>query len=319
MGVDCLRISVTNRCNLQCLYCDPLGGCDVTEREEALTTQQIKRAAGLFVQCGIRKVRVTGGEPLLKENIVPLIHELADIVGIDDLSLTTNGVLLESLAAELKAAGLQRVNVSVDSMDRETYRRITGFDLLPTVTRSIQKAIEVGLTPVKINSVIVKGFNDGNDQIAALAEMSVHWPIAVRFIEYCPTNTCTRSAADYLPNRVARTIIERKFGPLSGAVMEPGNGPALYFKIRDSAGAIGFISGRSSIFCGSCSRLRMTRDGKLKPCLYSAQSYDLGKLIRKQAPDEHIRNFLNRVMSEKTHFTKLNSLKEEFCMCGIGG
>lgn len=319
MGVDCLRISVTNRCNLQCLYCDPLGNCDVTECEEVLTTEQIKRSVGLFIQCGVRKVRVTGGEPLLTENIVPLIHALADIAGIEDMSLTTNGVLLESLAAELKAAGLQRVNVSVDSMDRETYRRITGFDLLPTVTRSIQKAIEVGLTPVKINSVIVRGFNDSDEQIAALAEMSLRLPVAVRFIEYCPTNTRTRPAADYLPNRIVRTIIERAFGPLSGAGMACGNGPALYFKIRDSAGAIGFISGRSSIFCGSCSRLRMTSDGKLMPCLYSAQSYDLGKLIRKQAPDEHIRNFLHRVMSEKTHFKKLNSLKEEFCMCGIGG
>jgi cyclic pyranopterin phosphate synthase len=319
MGVDCLRISVTNKCNLQCLYCDPLGGCDVTECEKVLTTEQIKRAVRLFVQCGVRKIRVTGGEPLLKEDITWLIHELADIAGIEDVSLTTNGVLLDSLAAELKAAGLQRVNVSIDSMDRETYRRITGFDLLPIVIRSIQKAIEVGLAPVKINSVIVRGFNDSDKQITALAEMSLDLPVAVRFIEYCPTNTYTRRPADYVPNRVVWTIIERKFGPLSSAMMSPGNGPALYFKIRDSAGAIGFISGRSSIFCGSCSRLRMTSDGKLLPCLYSAHTYNLGRIIRSDATDRQIRHFLRRVISEKTHFTKLNSIKEKFSMCGIGG
>jgi len=319
MGVDYLRISVTNRCNLQCVYCDPLGSCVITECEEALTIEEMKRAVGLLVTCGIRRVRITGGEPLLKENVVRLIRALADIAGIEDLSLTTNGVFLEPLAAELKAAGLQRINVSVDSMDRETYRRITGFDLLPSVAGGIHKAMEVNLKPVKINSVIVKGLNDSDDQITALAEMSVHFPIVVRFIEYCPTNTCTRPAADYLPNRVVRTIIEREFGLLSGVVMVYGNGPALYFKIRDSAGAIGFISGRSSIFCQSCSRLRMTSDGKLMPCLYSLQTYNLGKLIRNEASDGQIQNFLKTVIRGKTRFTKLNSYKEEFCMCGIGG
>ncbi len=319
MGVDCLRISVTDRCNLRCLYCDPSGGRDVNEREDALTTEEIRRCVGLFVESGIRKIRVTGGEPLLKENIVKLIHELADIPGIEDLALTTNGVLLEKLAAELKIAGLQRVNVSVDSMDRQTYRRITGFDLLPIVARGIQKAIEAGLRPVKINSVIVRGFNDGNDQITALAEMSRHLPVAVRFIEYYPTNTCTRPAADYVPNRNIRAVIERAFGPLSGTLMAQGNGPARYFKIKDSAGVIGFISGRSSNFCGSCRRLRMTCYGRLMPCLYSARTYDLGELIRKQAPDAQIRNLLDKAISEKIHFTKLNPLKKEFCMCGIGG
>ena len=319
MGVDYLRISVTDNCNLQCVYCDPLSCCGMTDSEEALTTEEMKRAVGLLVKCGIRKVRITGGEPLLKENIIQLICELADIAGIEDLSLTTNGVLLDPLVVELQAAGLQRINVSVDSTDRQTYRRITGFDMLPNVIGGIHKAIEVGLKPVKINSVIIKGLNDSDTQIAALAEMSVHLPVAVRFIEYCPTNTCTRPAADYMPNRVVRSVIEREFGPLSGAVMAPGSGPAFYFKIKDSAGAIGFISGRSSIFCQSCTRLRMTSDGKLMPCLYSAQTYDLGKRIRSDAPDKQIRDLLNMIISEKILFTKLNSFKKDFCMCGIGG
>lgn len=319
MDIDYLRISVTDKCNLQCVYCNPLGGCHVAPPDEVLTVDEIKRAVRLLVDCGIRKVRITGGEPLLREDIVRLINELAAITGIEDLSLTTNGVVLETLAAELKVAGLQRVNVSVDSMDRETYQRITGFDLLPVVAGGIHKAIDVGLTPVKINSVIVRGLNDTDKQIVALADMSVHLPVAVRFIEYCPTNTYTKSATDYLPNRMVRAVIEREFEPLSGALTALGSGPGLYFKIRGSAGMIGFISGRSSIFCRSCTRLRLTSNGKLMPCLYSAQTYDLGKLIRNAAADEPIRDFLKIVISEKTRFTKWNSFKEEISMCGIGG
>ncbi|OHB79140.1 MAG: cyclic pyranopterin phosphate synthase MoaA [Planctomycetes bacterium RBG_16_55_9] len=319
MNVDYLRISVTDRCNLQCVYCNPLGCCQVTQSDEVLIAEEIKRAVRLLVDCGIRKVRITGGEPLVREDIVALVGELAGVDGIEDLSLTTNGVFLGALAPELKAAGLQRVNVSVDSMDRHTYKRISGFDLLPSVVGGVHKAMEVGLTPVKINSVVIKGLNDSDEQIAALAEMSVRLPVAVRFIEYYPTNTHTRPAADYVPNRMVRTIIERWFGPLSGAVMAPGNGPALYFKIRDSAGAIGFISGRSSIFCHSCSRLRLTSSGKLMPCLYSARTYDLGTLMRNDATDEQIRDFVKVILSEKNRFTKSNSFKEEFSMCGVGG
>ena len=319
MSVDYLRISVTDKCNLHCVYCNPFGCCDVTPCNGVLTVEEIKRSVSLLVECGIRKVRITGGEPLLRGDITRLVGELAGIAGLEDLSLTTNGVFLETFAPELKAAGLQRVNISVDSLDRETYRRISGFDLLPNVIASIHKAIEVGLTPVKINSVIVKELNDSDEQITALATMSVRLPLAVRFIEYSPTNSWISPAVNYVPNSMVRAIIEREFGLLSSVVMAQGNGPALYYKIKDSAGAIGFISGRSSIFCPSCTRLRLTSDGKLKPCLYAARTYDLRSLLRNGATDEQIRDFLNRVIGEKTLFTKLNSFKEEFSMCGIGG
>ncbi len=289
------------------------------ERGEILRIEEIRRIVRLFAECGIKKVRLTGGEPLLRSNIVQLVHELAAIAGIEELSITTNGVFLEQLAAKLKGAGLQRVNISVDSIERETYKRITGFDLLPEVIKGIYRAIEVGLRPVKINSVIIKGANDSKTQIAALAGMSVHLPVAVRFIEYCPTNRCTRPASDYLPNRAVRAIIERKYGALCDVVMGHGNGPALYFKIRDSAGAIGFISGRSAIFCSSCSRLRLTSDGQLMPCLYSARAHDLKRLIRNGASDRQMQDFLDRIITEKVNYTKLNSFKEDFSMCKIGG
>ncbi len=319
MNVDYLRISVTDRCNLRCIYCNPLGDCGCIEPREILRFEEIERIARLFTECGINKFRLTGGEPLVRKDIFRLVDKLATIPNIDELALTTNGVLLEPLAVQLKAAGLQRINISVDSAERESYKQITGFDLLPKVTEGIRKAIEAGLTPVKINSVIIKGLNDSEEQILALAAMSVDLQVTVRFIEYCPTGKYTNSASDYLPNREVRAIIERKYGPLFSVVMEHSPGPALNFKFRDSAGAVGFISGRSSIFCHSCNRLRLTSDGKIKPCLYSSHTYDLKKLIRNQASDRQIRDLLKRIISEKGNYTKLNSLKEGFSMCKVGG
>jgi len=277
------------------------------------------RIVQLFAECGIKKLRLTGGEPLLRRDIVRLVRELAAIAEIEDISVTTNGIFLESSVAELKAAGLRRVNISVDSIERRTYKRITGHDSLPKVLTGICRAIEVGLTPVKINSVIIKGLNDSAGQIIALTGMSINLPLSVRFIEYSPTNRSTRPAADYVPNSHVRAIIEREYGSLSSTIISPGNGPAEYFKVPGSAGTIGFISGRSSNFCRSCSRLRLTSDGKLMPCLYSARSYDLKRLIRNNQSDRQICGFLNKIIVEKANYTKLNSLREEFSMCKIGG
>jgi len=308
MSVDYLRISVSDKCNLRCIYCNPLGDCDFVECGEILHSEEIERIAGLFAECGIRKIRLTGGEPLTRKDIVGLVGRLAGIAAIESLALTTNGVLLERFAEPLKAAGLQRINISVDSMDRDSYKLITGFDLLAQVTG-----------PVKVNSVIIKDFNDNAGQILALAEMSIRLPLTVRFIEYCPTGRYANAVSDYLPNREVRAVIERRYGPLSDFVEEHNHGPALTFKIKDSAGAIGFISGRSSTFCGSCSRLRLTCDGKIMPCLYSSNSYDLKKLIRGGASDQRIKDLLKRIISEKGHYTKINSLKDNFSMCEVGG
>lgn len=319
MSIDCLRVSVTDRCNLRCVYCHPLPDCGLIEHEEILGFEEILRIVRLFTKCGIKKLRLTGGEPLLRRDIVRLVSELAAIAGIEELSATTNGVFLEKLAAKLKAAGLHRVNISVDSIERETYERITGFDLLPGVIEGIYRAIDAGLTPVKINSVIIKGLNDSEEQITALAGLSVGLPVSVRFIEYCPTNKSTRPATDYVPNASVRAVIERKYGALSRAVMSCGNGPAEYFKAPDSAGTIGFISGRSKTFCRSCSRIRLTSDGKVMPCLYSARAHDIKTLISSGQSDRQIRDFLNRIITEKVNYTKSNSLKEEFSMCKIGG
>jgi len=319
MSVDYLRISVSDSCNLKCLYCNPLGDCGFIGHSEILYLDEIEHIVRLFTECGISKVRLTGGEPLVRKDIAQLIGKLTSIPAIESLALTTNGVLLENLAGSLKAAGLQRINISIDSVDRDSYKLITGFDLLDKVIDGIYKAIEVGLTPVKINSVIIKDFNDNTEQILALAQMSIRLPLIVRFIEYCPTGKNANPVSDYVSNKNVRAIIERKYGPLSDFVEEHNHGPALTFKIKDSAGAIGFISGRSSMFCNSCSRLRLTSDGKVMPCLYSARAYDLRKLIRDSASDAAILEFLRKIISEKGSYTKMNSLKDYFSMCEVGG
>ncbi|RKY11390.1 MAG: GTP 3',8-cyclase MoaA [Planctomycetota bacterium] len=316
-SIDYLRISVTDRCNLRCIYCDPLQDCEFMPRKEILTFEEIHRIVELFAQCGITKIRLTGGEPLIRTNIVQLVRQLAPIRGIDELTLTTNGVLLESMAAELKAAGLKRVNVSLDTTSRGNYKQITGFDLFEKVMKGIYKALEVGLKPVKMNSVIIQGVNVS--QVPALARMSVELPVAARFIEYCPTGRNTRPASSYVPNSEVRRIIEHKFGPLTSTLSARGNGPAMYFKIADSAGCIGFISGASGFFCRSCNRLRLTSDGNVRPCLYSAHSYDLKGLIRGGANDRQVLDLLKRIIAEKKNFTKLNSFTEDFCMRSVGG
>ncbi|MBN2594909.1 MAG: GTP 3',8-cyclase MoaA [Sedimentisphaerales bacterium] len=318
MSIDCLRLSVTDKCNLRCVYCHPQPDCRPTEHEDILGFEEMLRIVRLFAECGIKKLRLTGGEPLIRCDIVRLVRKLGAIAGIKDLSITTNGVFLESLATELKDAGLQRINISVDSIERKTYERITGFDLLPKVIEGIHRAIDIGLKPVKINCVIIKDLNDSEEQITALSGMSTSLPVSIRFIEYYPTNNSTRPATDYVPNAAVRAVIERKYGSLTRTVMSIGNGPAEYFKVPGSAGTIGFISGRSSNFCLSCSRLRLTSDGKVMPCLYSARSHDLKRLISSQG-EKAIRDFLSEIIAEKANYTKLNSLKEEFSMCKIGG
>jgi cyclic pyranopterin phosphate synthase len=316
-NVDYLRVSVTDRCNLRCIYCNPLGDRGLRDREGILSFDEIHRVVRLCAECGIRKVRLTGGEPLMCRNIADLIRKLAAVAGIEDLSLTTNGVFLGAMAAQLKAAGLKRVNISLDAVDRGCYQQMTGFDLLPQVLEGMHKAIEVDLTPVRLNCVVMREHN--LSQVAALAEMTHRLPVSVRFIEYCPTSRVTGPAGGYVPNSEVRSIIESQFGPLSDVVVPDAGGPAVYFKTQGAAGAVGFISGRSSVFCHDCSRLRLTSDGKIKPCLHADRYYDVRGLLRGGAGDEAIRDLIQRVLREKSRYTRITSTAEDFLMQNIGG
>ncbi len=317
MNIDYLRVSVTDRCNLRCIYCNPLGHAHLAEGQGTLGTDEIVRVVGLCSQCGIRRVRLTGGEPLLREDIVDLVQRLAGIPSVDDLSMTTNGVLLASMAAELKEAGLRRVNISLDALDRECYRRIAGADVLSRVIDGMHRALDVGLAPVRINCVVMRDVN--LSQVEALAEMSLRLPVAVRFIEYCPTTRLTGPASCYVPNSEVRATIESRFGPLAALVVPDSGGPAVYFNIENAAGAIGFISGRSSVFCRQCTRLRLSSDGRIKPCLYDGYSYDVKKLLRGGAGDDAILSLLRKALREKNQHTKLNAAAGDFLMQQIGG
>jgi cyclic pyranopterin phosphate synthase len=317
MNVDYLRVSITDRCNLRCVYCNPLGDHGLREREGILDFEEICRVVRLCAECGIRKVRLTGGEPLLCRNIVGLVHRLAAVPGIEDLSLTTNGVFLGPMAAQLRAAGLKRVNVSLDAVDRECYRRMTGFDLLPRVLDGLHQALAVGLTPVRLNCVVMRDRN--LSQVIPLAEMMLHLPVSVRFIEYCPTSRITGRADEYVPNAEVRRIIGTHFGPLRNVAMPQAGGPAVYGRMEGAAGAIGFISGRSEVFCQACSRLRLSSDGKIKPCLHADRCYDVRRLLRGGAGDEVIRDLIRRIIGEKSHYTRITSTAGDFLMQSIGG
>jgi cyclic pyranopterin phosphate synthase len=315
--IDYLRVSITDRCNLRCLYCNPTGREHLTDRGSMLTFAEICRAVGLFARCGFRRVRLTGGEPLVREGIIDLVRGLAGISGIEEVTLTTNGVSLAALAGPLQQAGLNQVNVSLDAVTEACYQRITGSNLLPQVMDGIRTAQEVGLSPVKINAVVMKDINV--TEIPALARLSLTLPLLVRFIEYCPTDRQTQAVDLYVPNGEVRRLLEREFGRLSPVVLARGGGPAVYFKMRDSAGAVGFISGRSSVFCGQCNRLRLSSEGHIKPCLYSRRSYDMGTLLRENAGDEAILNLIGEVLGAKRQYTRLSSADGSFSMQSIGG
>jgi cyclic pyranopterin phosphate synthase len=317
MNVDYLRVSVTDRCNLRCIYCNPLGDRGLKDREGILDFDEIHRVVRLCAECGIRKVRLTGGEPLMCRNIADLVHRLAVVAGIEDLSLTTNGVLLGRMAADLKAAGLTRVNISLDAVDEQCYRRMTGSDLLSRVLDGMYQALEVGLTPVRLNCVVMREHN--LSQVVGLARLTLQMPVSVRFIEYCPTSRVTGPASDYVPNREVRQTIESQLGRLSPAVAPNAGGPAVYFKVERAAGMVGFISGRSTVFCHDCSRLRLTSDGKIRPCLHADRYYDLKDLLRGSAGDEAILDLIRRALREKSRYTRTTSTAEDFLMQSIGG
>lgn len=316
-SVDYLRVSVTDRCNLRCIYCNPRGDQGLREREGILSFDEIHRVVRLGAECGIRKVRLTGGEPLMRRDIADLTRKIAAVPGIEDLSLTTNGVLLGSMATALRAAGLKRVNISVDAVDRQCYQQMTGSDLLPQVLDGMHKAIEVGLAPVRLNCVVMREQN--LSQVVPLARMTRQTPVSVRFIEYCPTSRVTGPAGGYVPNGEVRRLVEAQLGPLSPLVLPDAGGPAVYFKSEGAVGAIGFICGRSTVFCHDCSRLRLTSDGKIRPCLHADRHYDVKELLRTGADDEAILNLIRKALREKGRYTRIGSTAEDFLMQSIGG
>ncbi|MGD8192333.1 GTP 3',8-cyclase MoaA [Brevibacillus ginsengisoli] len=264
---DYLRISVTDRCNLRCVYCMPPEGVEFQPHDQILRYEEIVEVVKVAAKLGVKRLRLTGGEPLVRREIEKLVAMLSAIEGIEDIALTTNGIYLAQKAAVLKEAGVTRVNISLDSMKAERFREITrGGDLL-RVLEAIDRSIEVGFSPVKLNVVLMKGFND--DEIEDFLRLTLEKPVNVRFIEYMPIGEASDEWRQrYLP---LPTVLEKakEMGlPAEQTANVFGNGPSENYRLPGAAGTFGLIHPVSNHFCDNCNRLRLTADGNLKPCLY---------------------------------------------------
>jgi cyclic pyranopterin phosphate synthase len=318
--INYIRISITDRCNLRCRYCMPPEGIDLISHDDILRFEEIIRLVRVFTRCGISKVRITGGEPLVRRDVPDLIRRLREIPGIQDLSLTTNGVLLESSAESLFSAGLRRVNISLDSLKPERFHEITRRNSFDRVWAGIEKSLEIGFDPVKLNVVAIRGFND--DEIIPLAELTVQRPLHVRFIEYMPTgNGEYWRREDILTIGQIRGVLE-DLGPLSVDDTEERSGPARVYRWKGAKGRIGFISPVSFHFCENCNRLRLTSDGKLRPCLFSDEEVDVRHHLRNGCDDERLEALLELALQKKPRGHMLNTHLFKKCqrnMSSIGG
>lgn len=317
--IDYMRISITDRCNLRCVYCMPDKGVKLFEHKDILRYEEIVRVVSIAASLGVRKIRITGGEPLIRRNLSFLIASIKTIHAIEDISLTTNGVLLDKYAGELADTGLNRVNISLDTLKPDRYSEITrGGDIAP-VLKGIEAAEKAGLLPVKINMVPIRYLND--DEIADFARMTLTTPRHVRFIEFMPIGSRDLwSDERYISTDELKKTAE-KIAPLTPVRLRK-NGPAKYFRFEGAPGVIGFISALTHHFCGDCNRLRLTADGKLRPCLFSETEIDLKPALRKQSSDKEIERLLRLAIEVKPEGHKidqrddLSSLKN---MSRIGG
>lgn len=272
-NITYLRISVTDKCNLRCRYCMPAEGVCKKEHTDMLTEDEIISAVEVAADLGITKIRITGGEPLVKKNIVSICRRAAAVEGIREVCLTTNGILLPQLAKPLKEAGVSRLNLSLDTLDPQKYAYITRIGTLETFRAGLDAAFDAGFGKIKINSVLIGGFND--DEIEAMARLTLEYPLDMRFIELMPMYDSGDFGQEaYVPySRVLEKLPEAKPVPQDGGV-------AKLYRLPGAKGNIGLISPVSAHFCGQCNRLRLTADGKLKPCLHAADEYSIKGLSR---------------------------------------
>ena len=300
--INYLRISVTDNCNLNCIYC-PAGLAKHLSRSEIPSYEEIERVVQVAASLGITKVRLTGGEPLLRSDLSKLVWMLAQIEGVDDISLTTNGVLLSKYIAELKEAGLKRVNISLDTLKEDRFKRITGVDKLGDVLSGIEAANSAGLRPVKINMVVLRGIND--DETIDFARMGISHGWHVRFIEFMSfgapkAETLTIVSAQEIQERI------RSLGKLEPYTNKEGNGPAKYYRFPGSKGTIGFITPVTEHFCHTCNRLRLTADGQLRPCLLDEDEVDLRRALRNGISTDELKQLIQRAVIMKRERHHLN-------------
>jgi len=314
--INYMRISVTDRCDLRCIYCSDRSTPLLTH-EDILRYEEIQQIVVAAAHLGVTKLRLTGGEPLVRADLNQLVSLLVATEGIDEVSMTTNGTRLADYTGELKAAGLKRVNVSLDSLKAERFREITGGDCLEDVLQGIDAAVNAGLNPVKINMVVLRGIND--DEVIDFATKTVNDGWHVRFIEHMPftnhTNNGTLSVGDIIKR------IEGSLGKLEPHVPTSGNGPASYFRLPSATGTIGFIGAITECFCANCNRFRLTADGHLRPCLLEDDEIDLKGPLRRGASIEELENLIlsAATMKREQHHLADNYVPGKRQMRQIGG
>jgi GTP 3',8-cyclase len=315
-----VRVSVTDKCNFRCRYCMPAEGLEWLGREEILSFEEISRLVGLLAQMGVSEVRLTGGEPLVRRDVSTLVEMLAATPGVDDLSLTTNGVLLDRLAGPLVAAGLQRLNVSLDSLSHVRFAEITRRDALDRVLAGLAEAERYPeLRPIKINCVAIRGFTE--EEVPALAELARRKPYVVRFIEFMPLDADEAwREDDVLTGGEIRALIEERW-PLV-EIPAKASSTARKFRFADGAGEIGFVNPVSEPFCSSCDRIRLTADGKLRTCLFSRREWDLKEALRSGATDDELVTLLRFAVRHKELKHRINEpgfVRASRSMSQIGG
>lgn len=293
-----LRISVTDRCNFRCIYCMPLDQYEWIDKKEILTFEEITRLAKILVGIGVEKIRLTGGEPLVRNNLDHLVAKLSAIDGIQDLCLTTNGALLGEKIEALKGAGLRRVNISLDTLVPEKFKQMTKRGDLAMVLDGIFAAKNHGLRPIKLNAVIERGVND--DDIIPLVEFSREHDFAIRFIEYMDVGNANNWTSEKLVSKKEILAKVNARFPLREVGRDQGSAPSVDYKFMDGIGDLGVIASVTEPFCSSCTRIRLTADGKLVTCLFSQSGHDIKALLRGGASDAEIVNRVGSIWRERT-------------------
>jgi len=316
-----VRVSVTDKCNFRCTYCMPAEGLEWLGRDEILTFEEIARLVGVLASLGVDEVRLTGGEPLIRRDLPVLVEMLAAIPGVRDLSLTTNGVLLDRLAGPLVAAGLKRINVSLDSLSHVRFAELTRRDALDAVLRGLEEAERYPeLRPIKVNCVAIKGFTE--EEVPALAELARRKPYVVRFIEFMPLDADELWREDQvLTGGEIRALIEERYGPLV-ELPAKASSTARRYGFADGIGELGFVNPVSEPFCSSCDRIRLTADGQLRTCLFSRREWDLKTPLRDGSSDEQLVAALRNAVAHKELKHRINErgfVRASRSMSQIGG
>jgi GTP 3',8-cyclase len=303
--INYLRISITDRCNFRCIYCMPATFVSFIEHEKIARYEEILKAARLACELGITKIRITGGEPFARKDIMNFLERLCDIEQLRDVSITTNGSLLTREKIEkLISLGIKRLNFSLDTLDPKKFMQITRNDKFKEVWQAIINAHELGINPVKINSVILKGIND--DEIENLAALTLDYPFHMRFIEYMPMGKTNVKKKQQVLTQEIRNKIEQKFGHLKPVLKTENDGPARKFSIDGAKGIVGFITPISSHFCNECNRLRLTSRGTIRPCLLHDYEQDLITPLRNGASDEELKTIIIGSLAHKPMFHNIS-------------